>query len=303
VDPMLIVVGLWLALLGLYDMFRTLFLPAGKGLISRWVALGVWRCTRLASANRAPVLSFAGPLAFVATVLTWGLLFSFGFALVYWAYMPEGFTYSPGLLPAENAGLLDALYLSIVAMATLGLGDITPVEEWLRILLPVQALVGFLLWTATISWLLSIHPDIASHQAFAREVSLLRESEIAAALDVTALNNADATVRVLDRLTSGIIGIKGDLLQFPITYHFYTDDRQASLPAVLPYVLDLAGRASGPDRPDEVRLQALRLRGALGDLADIIAERFLLMTPEPIEDVLRCYARDHTPAGTPEDGS
>jgi hypothetical protein len=63
--------------------------------------------------------------------------------------------------------VLDALYLSTVAMSTLGFGDIVPVDGWLRLVVPVQALVGFLLLTAAVSWVLQVYPAPARRRVLA----------------------------------------------------------------------------------------------------------------------------------------
>ncbi|WP_405772105.1 potassium channel family protein [Streptomyces sp. NBC_00080] len=47
--------------------------------------------------------------------------------------MPEAFSFSGTLKPSEHSGPVDALYLSLVTVATLGLGDIAPSADWLRI--------------------------------------------------------------------------------------------------------------------------------------------------------------------------
>src|SRR5436190_23158658 len=46
-------------------------------------------------------MSFAGPIAFVMTVLYWALSLIFGFAMIYWPHLPEAFTFASGLNP-EN---------------------------------------------------------------------------------------------------------------------------------------------------------------------------------------------------------
>ena len=52
-------------------------------------------------------------------------------------------------------------------------GDGAPLTTRLRILAPLQALVGFANFTAAISWLFSIYPALARRRHLAREISLL----------------------------------------------------------------------------------------------------------------------------------
>ncbi|WP_455403051.1 potassium channel family protein, partial [Streptomyces bambusae] len=154
------------------DVFHTLWHPTRHGGLSRLIMTGCWRLSgRLAGGRRASGL--AGPLAMVTVVATWALTVVVGWALVYWPHMPDGFTYTAGLRPAEHAEFLDALYVSLVHVSTLGLGDIAPGEGWLRVLAPVEALVGFVLLTATVSWTLGIYPALARRRALALRLSHL----------------------------------------------------------------------------------------------------------------------------------
>lgn len=285
-------VGLALILTAFYDLFRTLFEPSGKGILSKSVAHGVWRGFQWLAGSRRSLLALAGPAAFIASALTWGALLTLGWTCLYWAQMPEGFSYSPGVDPAEYSGFFDALYLSLVTIGTLGYGDITPDGAVMRLLGPLQALVGFGLLTAIITALLSIYPNLALRQSFAQKVTLLRDSEIKEGIDLTGLNG-NTVEQVLGGLASDLVTIGGNFAQFPITYYFHSTDARDSLPAVMPYVLELAARGSRDECPAEVRLQAARLQGAIDALGQTLAERFLNMSPDSSERVFAAYARDH----------
>jgi hypothetical protein len=49
-----------------------------------------------------------------------------GWALVFLPQMPQGFNFAPGLDPSQHSGFLDAIYVSLVNLTSLGYGDITP---------------------------------------------------------------------------------------------------------------------------------------------------------------------------------
>ncbi len=101
--------------------------------------------------------------------------------------------------------------------------------------------------------------------------------------------------RMLRDLTSRVVSIEGDLVQFPVTYYFHNEDEQASLPSVMPYLLSLAERAIVADYPFEVRLRAAMLRNAIEDFsATLTSQKFLELPPSvSTEEVLEAYARDH----------
>ena len=122
-------------------------------------------------------MALAGPWILICIIALWALGLSVGWALLIWPYLPEGFHFSSGLDSAQNARFADALYFSLVTMVTLGYGDIVPHTAWLRLLVPLEALIGFVLMTASISWILSLYPVLARRRHLAREVFLIQRSE------------------------------------------------------------------------------------------------------------------------------
>lgn len=100
---------------------------------------GIFR--RLATVRRS-LSVLAGPTIVLSIILSWSALLTLGWALIYWPRLPEKFSFSPGLSPANQDSFVDALYLSLMSLTTVGYGDITPSTDWLRIASTVEALVA-----------------------------------------------------------------------------------------------------------------------------------------------------------------
>ncbi len=286
----------------LRDVFQQLFHPGGGGSLSRTLMHAVWGLFRRIAAprRRRAWLSFAGPVALLAVIGSWVVLLWVGWALIYWPRLPEQFSFFPGLDPRAQDGFVDALYLSLMTMTTLGYGSITPTPGWLRILATLQALAGFGLLTASVTWVLSLYPAFFRRQSLAQEISLVGESERETG-DLFDGTSADAVDRTLKDLTSGLVGVQGDLVRFPVTYYFHNNDERASLPAVMPYLLGLAKRATVEERPPEIRRRGAVLRGAIGGFAATLAPRFIASidpSSASTEEVLEAYAEDslHPPS-------
>jgi hypothetical protein len=267
----------------LRDIFHTLFHPTGTGAVSDRVQRAVWRASRLVARRRRGAIALGGPLGYVAVIVTWGALLAGGWALIYWPQMPEGFQYASGLTPSEHAGFDDAVYLSLVTIVTLGFGDISPAEDWLRIVTPLEGFVGFALLTAAISWVLAIYPAIARRQTLAQSIALLGEERLAL--------HPRESARILDRLASELVAVRIDLELHPAAYYFHHPHEETSLPRLLP---QLAGLAR-PDEADEDVLRAARgrLHDAVSDYARALGQRFLNLSGRDVDDVLAAYARDH----------
>ena len=272
------------------DAFDALFHAEGRGTFSRLITRTVWHLFRRARRGHE-LLSLAGPVALFTVIATWAGLLVLGWALLYWPHMPGGFRFDAGV-EAAGPDFVHALNVSLVTLTTLGFGDVTPTSEALRLILPLEALLGFGLLSASISWLLSLYPALSRRRSLAYEISLLRATEAEGDLSVDALP-PDAAERLLGELTSRLITIERDLVHFPISYYFSARDRRFSLPVAAPYLLELARRGMDEAKPKPVRFRARLLMQAIDDLARTTATRFHGSGATTPEELLREYARDH----------
>ncbi|MGW4703150.1 potassium channel family protein [Streptomyces sp. NPDC004285] len=280
-----VLAGAVLILLILRDVFHTIWHPTRHGGLSRLVMRGVWRFSAHHGERWRPV-GLAGPVGMMAVVAVWSFTVAAGWGLIYWPHMPEDFSYASGLTPSDHASPVDALYVSLVTLATLGLGDIAPTSGWLRVLAPLEALVGFALLSATVAWVLGIYPALARRRALALRLSHLRRVRVPdGSLD------SPGGAALLDGLASALATVTVDFLQYAESYYFYDGDGKISLAGQLGHAVGLAERAERARHPG-VRLSGAVLRTALDDLAGVLDERFLRTGGAP-EEVFTAYAKDH----------
>lgn len=284
--------GLGLVFVALRDIFHQLFHPGGSGHLSDSLMRSIWWMFRRLAARSPGTLGLAAPTALVAIITSWGTLLAVGWALVYWPYMPEDFLYSTGLSPAANDGFIDALYLSLMTLTTLGYGDIVPTDGVLRVLTPIQALIGFGLLTASVTWVLSIYPALSRRRSLAQEIFLLHAAASKGEKDVSQLE-ASTVEQLFRSLASRLASVRNDLLQFRITYYFHGTDEHSALAAGLPYLHHLSKQGRGEALPEEVHLGSNMLGAAVDDFASTLASRFLLLGNATTQEVLKAYARDH----------
>jgi Ion channel len=262
--------GIALIALALRDIFDVLFHPLGRGVIARGIVLGASAVAARLPARRAALL--VGPVSYIVVVGTWAGLLAVGWALIFMPQMPDGFNYSPSLDPAQHAGFIDALYLSLVNLTSLGYGDISPAASLLRILGPVETLFGLGLLTASISWLISIYNAIERRDSLAHEVRLARETEERLGEEL-----ADADPPLLEAMLASfaeqLIRVRRDVIHFPITHYFRTEDDARALASLLPFLSQLAAEAAEPGRPHSLRVRAEVLGMAIDDFAATLRVR------------------------------
>jgi hypothetical protein len=283
----LTLVGIAVIAVGLLDMFHTLFHPSGKGQLSSLVLSGAWRVSK-ATGHRLGLA--VGPAAMVAVILLWVALEGVGWALIYFPHVPGGFLYSSGINPATYPKVAEALYVSFVTLATLGFGDVVPTDLWIRLASPAEALIGFALVTAALTWFTQLYPPLSRRRTLALQLKWLAETGYAEA--IRAVDGVTAS-RVLDTLAAEIGKVRVDFAQHTETYYFQEPDPDLSLAWQLPYALQLRDTAQD-SRDAAVRLSADQLSLALEQLAATLKDNFL-STGQHSAEVFAAYAADQSP--------
>ncbi|MBC7633588.1 MAG: two pore domain potassium channel family protein [Flavobacterium sp.] len=272
--------GAVMVVLVLRDIFHTLGHPGFQGRLSRVVLGTTWRVSR-----GRRMAGLAGPLAMLTVIGVWGLLAVVGWALVYLPHLPGGFTFASGRAAGDTNPVLDALYISLVTISTLGLGDAIPVSGWLRVANPLEALFGFALLTVAVSWVLQIYPALTRRRVLSIRLMLLRRADTLDHLD------SSWAAGVLEGLATSIVGVRVDLSEYAETYYFREDEMEASLAATLGYAAELARAGSVSPRSD-VKHASTILTCALDDLAHVLDDRFLHVGGL-LPEVIDAFALDH----------
>jgi len=283
--------GIALIVLALRDIFETLLHPEGRGPVARWVMRTIWTVCRVL--RRRSVLQHAGPLGLLLVVGVWAALLVLGWALLLWPQLETGFRVEE----EGHIGFWDALHVSLTTLTTLGFTDVTPEKDWLRVVTPLEALLGFGLLSASISYLLLIYPALARRRSLAYEVFLLGEAVQKTDLSPEQLGPGAAERQYAD-LASRVVAVERDLVNLPVTYYFADQDERFSLAAVAPYMLELARHGSRVEDP-QVRLRAQVLADALDDLAQTTAKLFPQTRGDSSDAIFTAYARDHVIGGPP----
>ena len=293
----LTVLAVLLVAVTLRDVFDTLFHETGRAVLSSVIMRGVWRAFRRLGGRRR--LALAGPVSLIAVVMSWAALLIVGWALLLMPHMPDAFAFTTG---ARSGRVVESLYLSLVTLTTVGFGDIAPAEGWLRLVAPLEALIGFGLLTASVSWLLSIYPLLSRRRSLAYEIHLLTEAEGETGAGITEMEPWAAET-VYSELMTRLVSVERDMVTFPVAYYFAEADPRFALPAAMPSLLRLAEAGCGEGVPGPVRLRATMLRDAIDDFARTTAIRFHGSAAEDTEELLDDYARDHLLEGATGDAS
>ena len=259
------ILGAGLVLLMLVDVFRTLLYPHGSGPVGRAIMRGFWLVSRKLRGRGSFI---AAPLAMAAVIGAWAALAAVGWALLYLPHLPAGFIHGAGVPQRGDFG--EALYISLVTLSTVGFGDIVPADPVLRLVVALQAVTGFGLLTATVTWILQMYPALNRRRALAHELNLFREA--AGPAGVLSLDPRHAA-GLLESMAGNVSLVSIDLLAFHETYYFREVEQRGSLPATVAYAQELAAHAQRSDSP-ELQFAGRMLHAALDGLADVLRGKF-----------------------------
>jgi hypothetical protein len=290
-DILITFVGACLVVVALRDVFDTIFHPHGRGVVSRTLVTAVWRSMRALVRGNHRALSLAGPLAVVVVIAAWGTLVILGFALMLWPHFPDGFVTSEGV-GLGSSSFVDALYLSLVDLTSLGYGDIVATGDLVRFLGPLETLIGLGLLTASITWILLLYRVLSDYRSLSHEISLLLEAEHRSGVSLAVIESQVAA-RTLADLTSRVIATRDDLLHSPIAYYFHPREPRHALPVLLSSLVEVLDECTGEERALALRFQAAMLVQSVDDLLETIAHEFVGTPAADPSQALAAYRRDH----------
>ncbi|MDR6558247.1 hypothetical protein J2809_002617 [Arthrobacter pascens] len=264
-DTLWTVLGAGLVLLMLVDVFRTLLYPHGSGPVGRAIVRGFWLASRKLRGRGSFI---AAPLAMAAVIGAWAALAAIGWALLYLPHLPSGFVHAAGV--PQRGDFAEALYISLVTLSTVGFGEIVPAHPLLRLVVALQAVTGFGLLTATVTWILQTYPALNRRRALAHQLNLFREA--AGPAGVLSLDPRHAA-GLLESMAGNVASVSIDLLAFHETYYFREVEKRGSLPATVAYAQELASEAQRSASP-ELQFAGRMLHAALDGLADVLRGKF-----------------------------
>ncbi|WP_225913935.1 potassium channel family protein [Leptolyngbya ohadii] len=262
VDRLLQIVGLVLILIALIDVYLIVLYPrSGRGWLSSLISKGTWRLfQKIAKIGRsvrrseqfgAAILSFCGPTLLILIVLAWTTLMIVGFACVYQPELGQEIQASDGFTPVN---FTTALYYSGYVFTTLGVGDLVPRSDWVRIVTVIEAGLGFAIFTLTLTYLLSIYNALGHRNVFAlmlhhRTMGKADAAELLARMG-TSGDFSDARDDVAELAKSLLILLESHHA-YPVVHYFRFQNDLYSLARIVWLAMDtvtLINTALHPDR-------------------------------------------------------
>jgi hypothetical protein len=238
-------VGVGLILLALLDIYLTVLHPRiESSLLSAKIARATWYIFRgvaqIFPKQRNQLLTYSGSAIILTIVVMWVLLLVLGFALIVWSGLGTAIQASEGQTPTDFA---TALYYSGYSLTTLGTGDLVPKTGTYRLLMFLQAALGFSIFTLTITYILSVYSALIRRNTFALSLHH-RTNDTASSAELLARLAAGDNLNNIQQDISNIARELMNLLESQNTYSvlLYFRFRQSyyALPRIMYLAMDLA---------------------------------------------------------------
>ena len=226
-------IGLALVAVALVDVFLVvLYVGGGAGWVTPLLSEATLRTfrglARLVPRKRASVMSLAGPATMVVIAAGWGLLMSFGCALLMWPWLGQGIHASSGATPTDFG---TAYYFAVMSLTTLGTGDLVASTTPLRLAMVAMAVLGFSLLTLGVTYVLSIYNALLRRNTFAGDLHYRTAGTgDAVAYLVRAGAGGDATPIREDQMQimQEVVRLYESHQFYPVLHYFrYTEERYA----------------------------------------------------------------------------
>lgn len=253
-DALLWLSGLVVLVLVTREVFTAVLSPSTSLRFSPVIAKLTWQSFRRMAPHLGGrrLLASAGPITVALNMTAWISSLWVGFALLYAPFMTS-FVYADDASFGDK-GMLDALYVSGVALTTVGFGDIVAGSYALRMLTVLEAASGLAVFTAAISFILGLFPGLILLRANAR-----RFADMGLTDPTTAVRHVLADQSVLGSLHRALLDEQQQRKRFPVQLLFSDPDPADAIPTIVrsAIVMSLASHAIGRAEGERCDLEAL----------------------------------------------
>lgn len=279
--PLVFVAGVLLVVATFVDSLWTTLWPEGAAgpLTSRLSTL-VWRAARwLTGPDNDKLLSIAGPVILFGTMVSWVILVSLGWLVVFGSE-------AGSLLDVrtrEPADLVGKIYFVLYSIFTLGNGDYVPNGKAYQLATAATVASGMSLITLAITYLLSVVSAVAHKRSFAGHISGFGQSPEEIVSTAWDGNGFSKLAPQLAQLTSDLGLLAEQHQAYPILHYYHPASRsKASAAAVMAFdeALTILEHAVVEEyRPETVELKPARQ--SVSSYLETLASAFIAPADHP----------------------
>ena len=224
---LLIPLGLFILIVVLIDMFKTILYINGGGWMSSFTARKIWWFFFKIARGKgdAPVLNFAGGTILMGLVAMWILLIWVGYSLIYLSDPNSVVESATG----ENADIIGNIYYVGYNLTSLGNGDLRAGSSFWRILSNFMGVNSMIFISLGISYLLPVLQAVVEKRTLAIYIHQLGKSPVE--IINKGFNGEDFTPLYsrFQNLETLLLKHGEQHLAYPVLHYFHTSKRSHSI--------------------------------------------------------------------------
>lgn len=183
-----LIIGSILLIAIIYDFFFTTLSISGAGFISRGISYISYKVIQsFAGIIGRRAYSYSGLIVNLSIFFTWLLVVWIGLFFLF-SSNPEAITNSQGKI-ASN---LERLYFTAYILSTLGMGNFYPKTGEMEILSSIFSFFGFVFFTSSITYFLSVSSAVINKRTLARSIERLGKTPEKIAAKLLEINSSYA---------------------------------------------------------------------------------------------------------------
>jgi hypothetical protein len=277
---LLVLLGLFILIIALVDIFKTILYINGGGRLSSFTARKIWwvyfKMAR--GKGKAPILNFAGGTILMGLVAMWIFLIWVGYSLIYLSDPNSVLESSTG----ENADIIGNIYYVGYTLTSLGNGDLRAGSDFWRIISNIMGMNSMIFISLGISYLLPVLQAVIDKRTLAVYIYQLGNSP--KEIINKGFNGKDFSplYNRLQNLESLLLKHGEHHLAYPILHYFHTNKRSHNIRlnlAILDEALNIQ-EAYHLDKSANAFTWRV-IRGAMDNLAVRLHESYTSLADDP----------------------
>jgi hypothetical protein len=219
----LMILGILLTLVVLYDFVVTVFIMKGEGFITEFINLLMSRFFKTIVGHKGEnkLLDYLGLIIIISMVTTWILLVWFGITLIY-QVDPNVIIHNETKLPANFS---EKFYFVGYTLSTLGPGDYSPQEIHWQIITSLISFMGFVIITICITYIVPVINNILEKNTLSLKIASLGESTTEILKNAYNGKNFTGLSDQLPSMANDIFKHSKNHLAYPILHYVHNSDK------------------------------------------------------------------------------
>ena len=219
----LMILGILITLVVLYDFVVTVFIMKGEGFITGFINLTMSRFFKTLVGHKGDnkLLDYLGLVIIIAMVSTWIILVWLGITLIY-QVDPNAIIHNETKLPASFS---EKFYFVGYTLSTLGPGDYSPRELHWQIITSFISFMGFVIITICITYIVPVINNVLEKNTLSLKIASLGESTIEILKNTYNGKNFTGLSDQLPSLANDIFKHSKNHLAYPILHYVHNSDK------------------------------------------------------------------------------